>query len=201
MDLYDIASFADGYYIVYKNTMIVQTGLVKDVLDGRARLYAVLRNTNSTNEFIFYHDSGTTFSLPIVDLISETLRMIHDVPPIPLSLIRQTTDVTLSELTLVNQTQYSQLDRIEMLAQVALEQIHTIRSESIHQTKVQKRIADLVIQDAIKQELSCPITINPFTLETAACVAPCYHVFDKDAITRWLETKNTCPECREQCNL
>ncbi len=197
MELYNIASFEHGYYIVYKNTMIVQTGLVKDVLDGRARLYAVFNTNHSTNEFIFYHDSGTTFSLPIVDLVPEVLHMIHNVPPIPLTLIRQTTDVTLSELALVNQTQYTQLDRIEMLAQVALEQIHTMRV----QTKVQKRIADLVIQDAIKQELTCPITINPLTLEIATCVAPCYHVFDKDAITKWLETNNTCPECREQCSL
>lgn len=67
--------------------------------------------------------------------------------------------------------------------------------------QVQQRIAKLVISDAIQNEEICPITMNPLTLETAVCVAPCYHVFDKTAIGKWLEANDTCPECRERCSL
>jgi hypothetical protein len=66
---------------------------------------------------------------------------------------------------------------------------------------VQKRVASVMIEKAIADNLSCPITLNPLTAESAVCVAPCYHVFDKEAIQTWLQTKNTCPECRCECSL
>lgn len=62
-----------------------------------------------------------------------------------------------------------------------------------------KRVAGIVIADALNQELCCAITLNPLTKENAVCVAPCYHVFEKEAITKWLETSTTCPECRQSC--
>jgi hypothetical protein len=64
-----------------------------------------------------------------------------------------------------------------------------------------KRVADLVIADALKQDLCCAISLNPLTKETAVCVAPCYHVFEKESIQMWLSTSSTCPECREVCSL
>lgn len=67
--------------------------------------------------------------------------------------------------------------------------------------KPQKRVADLVIADAVKNCASCPITMEPIKAESAACVAPCYHVFEKEAITHWLGTHHTCPQCRENCIL
>lgn len=67
--------------------------------------------------------------------------------------------------------------------------------------KVQKRVADLMIADAVSKGETCSITLNPLTQETATCVAPCYHIFEKEAIQTWLATKHTCPECREPCSL
>jgi hypothetical protein len=67
--------------------------------------------------------------------------------------------------------------------------------------KPQKRIADVMIADAVSKGVCCPITMNPLTLESATCVAPCYHIFEKEAITTWLTTKITCPECREICSI
>jgi hypothetical protein len=64
-----------------------------------------------------------------------------------------------------------------------------------------KRVADLVIADALKQELCCAISLNPLTKENAVCVSPCYHVFEKESIQKWLTTATTCPECREVCSL
>ena len=66
---------------------------------------------------------------------------------------------------------------------------------------VQKRIADVMIADAVSKGVCCSITMNPLTHESASCVAPCYHIFDKGAITTWLTEHSTCPECREICSI
>jgi hypothetical protein len=68
-------------------------------------------------------------------------------------------------------------------------------------TKPQKRVADIMIADAVKNSASCPITMDPIKAESAACVAPCYHVFEKEAITQWLGGHDSCPQCREPCCL
>ena len=65
----------------------------------------------------------------------------------------------------------------------------------------QKRVCNIVIADAVAKGLACPITMNPLTPETAACIAPCYHVFEKEAIKTWLVDHPSCPECRTPCAL
>lgn len=64
-----------------------------------------------------------------------------------------------------------------------------------------RNIADAMIRDAISQKATCPISMEPITQETAACVAPCYHVFQRESITTWLARETTCPTCREPCRL
>jgi hypothetical protein len=180
--------------VVLVGNLLYDNYYSNEVLAGRARLYAVFdlleQQTRSTNEFVLFHDNGTCLSVRWTD---SQLACQSDIPhiPIPLTCIHHTSNPQLSELS---HTDNQRLDRIEMLAVNELNQMKT-------SFKVQKRIADLVIKDAIQQKLSCSITMTPFTPETATCVAPCYHIFDKDAITTWLETKDTCPECRERCSL
>lgn len=65
----------------------------------------------------------------------------------------------------------------------------------------QKRIADVMISDAVSKGGCCPISMNPLTQSSAACVAPCYHIFEKEAIQTWLGDHTTCPECRQPCSL
>lgn len=65
----------------------------------------------------------------------------------------------------------------------------------------QKRIADVMIADAVSKGACCPISMNPLTQTSAACVAPCYHIFEKEAIQTWLTEHTTCPECRQHCSL
>ena len=65
----------------------------------------------------------------------------------------------------------------------------------------QKRIADLVIADAIAKGESCSIAMTPLTQESAVCVGPCYHAFSTEAITTWLTNNTTCPTCRAPCTL
>jgi hypothetical protein len=73
--------------------------------------------------------------------------------------------------------------------------------KSIPIASPQKRVADLVIADAISKGASCPISMEELTKENAACVAPCYHCFEREAITSWLRQATTCPECRSECSL
>ena len=67
--------------------------------------------------------------------------------------------------------------------------------------KPQERISKLVISDAIVKGDTCPISLTQLTPESAVCLGPCYHVFDKGAITEWLKTKKICPACRVNCSL
>lgn len=59
-------------------------------------------------------------------------------------------------------------------------------------------IVTLVLKHDIQEKRICPITHDPIT-ENSTCIAPCYHSFDTEAITCWLQTNSTCPECREVC--
>jgi SUMO ligase MMS21 Smc5/6 complex component len=63
---------------------------------------------------------------------------------------------------------------------------------------VQKRVADIIIAHAIQSKESCPITMDPID-SASACVSPCYHCFQAEAIRTWLSTESTCPVCREAC--
>jgi hypothetical protein len=70
-------------------------------------------------------------------------------------------------------------------------------------------VIDVIPQHAIKLILLgaliegeiCPITTNDITLENGA-VTTCFHLFDKDAINRWLNSpasRRECPVCKDSC--
>jgi len=63
---------------------------------------------------------------------------------------------------------------------------------------LQKRVADIMIAHAIQSKETCPITMEPID-SASACVSPCYHCFQAEAIRTWLSTNSTCPVCREAC--
>jgi SUMO ligase MMS21 Smc5/6 complex component len=63
---------------------------------------------------------------------------------------------------------------------------------------LQKRVADIMIAHAIQSKETCPITMEPID-SASACVSPCYHSFQAEAIRTWLSTNSTCPVCREAC--
>lgn len=58
-----------------------------------------------------------------------------------------------------------------------------------------KHIADLVIRDAETRGATCPITMEPIKASEAT-VTSCGHVFQTAALTHWLTSNTTCPECR-----
>jgi len=65
---------------------------------------------------------------------------------------------------------------------------------------IPQRIAWLVAEDSCKKGELCSIITSEITPITAG-VTSCYHVFDYESISTWLNTKDTCPVCREKCVL
>jgi SUMO ligase MMS21 Smc5/6 complex component len=67
-------------------------------------------------------------------------------------------------------------------------------------TPIPAFVATLLVEDAISKKQDCSIMMEPVTKESAV-VTNCYHVFNKDAIARWLETNTSCPVCKQLCRL
>ena len=93
-------------------------------------------------------------------------------------------------------------DAVETLGDVSTA-LNTWYQENPHvQLAAPRRnVMDAIIRDAISQKSTCPISTELITQETAACVAPCYHIFQRAYILQWLQIDASCPTCREPCRL
>jgi hypothetical protein len=56
-------------------------------------------------------------------------------------------------------------------------------------------IATLIVTDAMNKGDTCSITFEPLVLENTA-ITSCFHLFNYEAITTWLNNNDTCPLCR-----
>jgi hypothetical protein len=65
---------------------------------------------------------------------------------------------------------------------------------------IPRRIAWLVADDASKNGESCSITLDEISPITAS-VTTCFHVFNSDAIAKWLTTNQLCPMCKKRCQV
>jgi SUMO ligase MMS21 Smc5/6 complex component len=63
---------------------------------------------------------------------------------------------------------------------------------------IPRRIAWLVAEDASKNSETCSITLDEISPITAS-VTTCFHVFNSDAIAKWLTTNPLCPMCKKRC--
>ena len=63
-----------------------------------------------------------------------------------------------------------------------------------------KHLADQVLASAEAAGQICPITMDPIRKANAS-VTSCGHVFQKAAITEWMQGHDTCPECRQLCSI
>jgi hypothetical protein len=89
------------------------------------------------------------------------------------------------------------IEKLLALAQKEQEDFLTLQK----QLKPRPHVARLVVLETELEREVCPISMEPIKLETACCVGPCYHVFYKPAIQRWLKSSKLCPVCRERCFL
>ena len=64
-------------------------------------------------------------------------------------------------------------------------------------------VKQILIEDAIRKEESCPISYEKITLENAM-ITSCGHIFQEKAIKSWLSSsssKGECPLCKQPCSL
>lgn len=57
-----------------------------------------------------------------------------------------------------------------------------------------------IINQAVAEAMTCPIGMVPID-KNAAAVTTCQHVFERGNITRWLESHDTCPVCRQRTSV
>lgn len=62
-------------------------------------------------------------------------------------------------------------------------------------TVVRRAAVEEQIAHAIAEGATCPISLNPLQKETTA-VTVCHHLFDREALARWMCSHTTCPVCR-----
>ena len=56
-----------------------------------------------------------------------------------------------------------------------------------------------VLEAAVAERKTCPITMEPIQ-KMGAAITSCGHIFQKEAIQKWLTSHETCPECRQRCS-
>ena len=76
-----------------------------------------------------------------------------------------------------------------------LETLHTLHTPQTPASAYPAHIIDAVLEHAEATKKTCPITMEPIEKATATVTA-CGHIFQKAALTQWLKTHQTCPECR-----
>jgi len=66
--------------------------------------------------------------------------------------------------------------------------------------RLPQHVVDIVLSAAEADRYSCPISMEPISKATGA-VTSCGHVFQATAIQEWLQSNDTCPECRQPCSV
>lgn len=70
-------------------------------------------------------------------------------------------------------------------------------NQSSHVSSIPRHVIDMIIDHKKRSGDSCSISTTPFVeCEHLSVTMPCCHVFDRDSLKQWLDTKNECPECR-----
>lgn len=59
-----------------------------------------------------------------------------------------------------------------------------------------KFVIEAVLDSFVKSEKACSITMIPFKDVAEISITSCYHCFEKEALSKWMAEKLTCPECR-----
>lgn len=160
-----------------------------------------MRNEDQPDEYIrtvrywFQHHYffWNEYHIPILDFNKRFFltRSFHRVIPVGL-----TTEQIREDLRVLYQRKRTQY-------MVLLREIGIRGSEDSEETeetsqKIPKFVLDLLVKDQIQKNNSCSITMSPFRTITNIGVTPCFHLFDLNAIQRWVSEHKKCPVCRNQ---
>jgi len=70
-------------------------------------------------------------------------------------------------------------------------------------SKIPQHTIRALLRDAAMEEETCPITSLDIDVTNGA-ITSCFHLFEKDALTKWLSNPNSndrCPVCNTACNM
>jgi hypothetical protein len=59
-------------------------------------------------------------------------------------------------------------------------------------------VLELLKRDAVQKGESCPISMTPFQECESTTVTSCFHLFDTESISAWLQGHSTCPVCKQK---
>ena len=90
--------------------------------------------------------------------------------------------------------QDNQIDVIDAM-EVAMNSDRSAATDPQPSAAYPPHIIDAVLDHAETTKKICPITMEPIQKQTAT-LTRCGHIFQKAALTAWLKTKTSCPECR-----
>ena len=71
-----------------------------------------------------------------------------------------------------------------------------MRRESIPNRDQLEKVFTYEWKEAIDESISCTVCMNQFEPNKMVSKLPCGHVFCETCISRWFQSKNTCPNCR-----
>jgi hypothetical protein len=75
-------------------------------------------------------------------------------------------------------------------------------SDPVIPAPIPKYVAQLLVKDAISNNVTCPITMDALETDNEqTAVTSCYHVFQKDAIQMWMVKNTSCPVCKQACSI
>jgi len=162
---------------------------VKEILDGTLFLYRVNHSTcityNSTAPMLTWKVMTTDETFKIKSVIPK--------PWIPYRLLRE-----LPANAATNTVITDIVDSMLMLMTLSSYYSDDTASTPPSIKPFPKQWLQLVLDATEKRNEECAITSERLTVKNAS-VTTCGHVFETNAIKKWLQSNPLCPNCREPC--
>lgn len=118
-------------------------------------------------------------------------RLFDDIPhrpPTPPRNRRDSDSSTESVLTVYHSSDFPPLPPSPPSSPSSFSQVKPLR--------IPELVGNLLIQNAIQGEETCPISAVSYKELTSISATSCFHVFDTESICTWLRDHNQCPVCR-----
>lgn len=141
------------------------------------------------NHYFFWNE----YHIPVLDFNKRFFitRAFHRVIPVGLTSEQISQDYRL-------QYQHKRLQCMTLLREVGIRGSEEIGTNEEVAEKIPKFVIDLIVKDQIEKNNSCSITMASFETITNLGITPCFHIFDLNAIQRWVSEHKRCPVCRKQ---